>query len=268
MNYEDPESFCICCQQPYPEDEHFYSVCEDNMKLGDMGPGYPMLFEFMKRVGYLLLILTCTYFIPVMYMIFTIYSETDPDSLVDRGICPADSTAGAKAARKRKPSIMGIIGVMSTGAFVKPGMLAKSTVRFQWFDDSRQSFMYISAILVFLGVIISLIYLVCMRWKMAKIALDLDKDVYTPSDFCVMGMEMAFDDYSAEGIEERVKDVFMNKYSAKVEYVNPCFKIANIYKLNEKYNSLQKLKSLIELYCADNDIDEQGTKDFDGTDYS
>merc|ERR1711970_1301171 len=126
--------------------------------------------------------------------------------------------------------------------------------------------MYISAILVLVGVIISLLYLICMRWKMSKISLELDEGVYTPSDFCVMGMEMAFDDYSADGIEEKVKEGFKKKYNADVEYVNPCFKIANIYKLNDRYNNLQKLKALVELYCEDNSIKD--VEGFDGTEYA
>jgi hypothetical protein len=103
-----------------------------------------------------------------------------------------------------------------------------------------------------------------MRWKMYKIALQLDKGVYTPSDFCVMGMEMEFDDYSMEHMEEKVKEVFDRKYQAKVEYVNPCFKIGDIYALNDKFNALEKMKRLIEVYCEDNDITGDDVKNFDG----
>jgi hypothetical protein len=88
------------------------------MDLGDMGPGYPMLFEFMKRVGYLMFILTLTYFIPVIYMIYDIYSRTKPSSMATSGLCDDDDKVDPDA----KPSIMGIIGIISTGAFVKTAL--------------------------------------------------------------------------------------------------------------------------------------------------
>jgi hypothetical protein len=60
-------------------------------------------------------------------------------------------------------------------------------------------------------------------------AVEMDKGVYTPSDFCVMGMEMYFEDYNADEMEKKVKEVFKDKYDAEVEYFNPCFKISNFY---------------------------------------
>ena len=74
-----------------------YSVCCQNTALGDMGPGYPLLLEFMKRVGYLLALVTVIYFLPVMTMIYLAYSKLDSDF--------DDET--------------NIIGIFSTGVFVK-----------------------------------------------------------------------------------------------------------------------------------------------------
>ena len=91
------KNFCICCHLPYPEDKHFYSVCCDNKELGDMGPGYPLLLEFIKRVGILLFILTIIYFLPVAGMIYDAYRRLDPDF--------DDHTNR--------------IGIFSTGVFVK-----------------------------------------------------------------------------------------------------------------------------------------------------
>jgi hypothetical protein len=83
-----------------------------------------------------------------------------------------------------------------------------------------------------------------------------------------MGMEMTFDNYSAKGIEDKVIEVFKDKYDAEVVYVNPCFKIQNIYKLNDRYNILVKLKLMVELWCDDNGIkDEKDKKVFDGSNH-
>jgi len=70
MDPEKPDTYCACCQMPFPEEEHYYGVCTDNKDLGDMGPGYPLMFEFMKMVGGLMFILSIIYFVPCAYMIW------------------------------------------------------------------------------------------------------------------------------------------------------------------------------------------------------
>ena len=101
-----------------------------------MGPGYPLLFEFMKRVGYLLFILTITFFVPVAYMILEIYSKTDKTSIVDLGVCGNDTVQGARAQDRKNPSIFAKIGIISTGAFVKEGMEPQNSKKytFEWFN--------------------------------------------------------------------------------------------------------------------------------------
>ena len=54
---------------PIPSDEAFYSVCDSNEKLGELGPGFPLFFEFIKYVTYLLLILCIVYFLPAAGLI-------------------------------------------------------------------------------------------------------------------------------------------------------------------------------------------------------
>lgn len=60
---------------PYPEDHDFFELCCSNQELGSIGAGYPLLFEFMKAIGFQMLILTIIYFLPVAYMIYQILGD-------------------------------------------------------------------------------------------------------------------------------------------------------------------------------------------------
>jgi len=70
LNLNDKDSYCQCCFQPIPADEHFYSIFVTNVLLGDWGPGFPLFFEFMKKLNWLLVILTLVYFCPMAYFMF------------------------------------------------------------------------------------------------------------------------------------------------------------------------------------------------------
>ena len=66
LNMEDEESYCPCCMQPVPTEDERFPVCVDNLELGDMGaPGFPLFFEFQKQVGYIFVVLTLIYFLPM-----------------------------------------------------------------------------------------------------------------------------------------------------------------------------------------------------------
>lgn len=67
---DEEDTYCICCQQPYPEPENFKSVLCANQELGGMGPGYPMYLELIKKVGWLMFFLTIVYFAPSAYLIY------------------------------------------------------------------------------------------------------------------------------------------------------------------------------------------------------
>lgn len=75
LNYEDPNSYCPCCQLPYVEDENFFRLCVDNTNLGDLGPGFPLFFIFMKYLTIYLFILTLIYFLPMAILIASALSE-------------------------------------------------------------------------------------------------------------------------------------------------------------------------------------------------
>ena len=70
LNVLDKDSYCLCCHMPYPSDEHYFPICVDNLELGAMGSGYPLIFEFMKMVGYMLAVLTVIYSLPYAIMIY------------------------------------------------------------------------------------------------------------------------------------------------------------------------------------------------------
>jgi hypothetical protein len=64
LEADKEDTFCPCCQMPYVEDEHLYPVCSDNTELGELGPGFPLFFAFIKYVCGLMFLLTLVYFLP------------------------------------------------------------------------------------------------------------------------------------------------------------------------------------------------------------
>jgi len=75
LNLNDKESYCVCCQMPYPKDEDFFPLCCDNLVLGALGSGYPLFFELIKYVGYLMIILSVVYFGPCAYMMYDAFKD-------------------------------------------------------------------------------------------------------------------------------------------------------------------------------------------------
>ena len=110
--------------------------------------------------------------------------------------------------------------------------------------------------LALLSIIFSLLFLIWMRYSLFKKALKLDQETYTPSDFCIMGMTMKFNDYSSGAITEKIKEVFKEKWDIEVEYVNIAYNIVDFYKLSEKFNSLTKLRAIAKNYCVKEKINK------------
>lgn len=52
-----------------------YGICDPNYTLGDLGPGFPMFFEFIKYMGYLFLLLTLVFFLPTAALMAQAYQE-------------------------------------------------------------------------------------------------------------------------------------------------------------------------------------------------
>ena len=51
----------------------------ENTDLGDLGPGFPLYFEFMKYLCFLMLYLSVTYFLPYTMIIYQAYGEIKND---------------------------------------------------------------------------------------------------------------------------------------------------------------------------------------------
>lgn len=94
----------------------------------------------------------------------------------------------------------------------------------------RVEFINIMIILMFVSIVISLFYLIWMRSHLLKYDMQIDEDAFTPSDFCLMGVNMRFDDYSPEGIEKEIRERFKTNYGIDdIEYVNAAYDIDNFY---------------------------------------
>lgn len=47
VDFEDEDSFCLCCLNPIPKEEDKFGCCDDNETFGEMGSiGFPLFFEF------------------------------------------------------------------------------------------------------------------------------------------------------------------------------------------------------------------------------
>lgn len=118
----------------------------------------------------------------------------------------------------------------------------------------------IYSVLLFLGIMVALCVIICIRASLLRMFSKLDKDAYTPSDYCIMGYNMVFEDYHPKKIEKKIRAVFEEKYNIgkkDIIYINPCYDIGDFYKLSEKFNNLYREKSALEAFMADKKYDEQ-----------
>jgi hypothetical protein len=60
---------------PIPTEDNLYPLCVDNTGLGDLGPGFPLFFIFMKYLAIYLLILSVIFFLPMAVLISTALLE-------------------------------------------------------------------------------------------------------------------------------------------------------------------------------------------------
>jgi hypothetical protein len=66
---------------PHPKDDDLYEICTNNINLGDLGPGFPLFFEFMRYLVIYLLILTMLYFVPVALNILRALNELNLEDI-------------------------------------------------------------------------------------------------------------------------------------------------------------------------------------------
>jgi hypothetical protein len=89
--------------------------------------------------------------------------------------------------------------------------------------------------------LVSLIYLVYLRRLVLIKAADLERTAYTPSDFCIMGTNMKFDNCSPENIEREIRETFNRDYDGagdKIVYTNATYDIDNFYTIASKLTDL------------------------------
>lgn len=60
----------------------------------------------------------------------------------------------------------------------------------------------------------------------------MDVSIFTPSDFCLMGTNIFFEDYSQEGMEKEIREYLIKNFEInEFVYINPTFNISNYYEV-------------------------------------
>lgn len=100
-----------------------------------------------------------------------------------------------------------------------------------------------------------------MKTKLWQKINELDQAAFTPSDFCIMGKNIEFEEgASPENIKAGMIR-FMNEnfdgLGEKIVYVNPAYDIGDFYKQSTRYAELTKLKMILEAYKEDNKLSDE-----------
>jgi hypothetical protein len=98
-----------------------------------------------------------------------------------------------------------VVAIFSFGAFVHH--VGDSDFEYLPIEKRKEFIGYI-AILIVVSIVVSIIYVIWMRSNILEKALKLDQEAFTPSDFCLMGSCMTFDDYTPEKIQEAITESF------------------------------------------------------------
>jgi hypothetical protein len=88
-----------------------------------------------------------------------------------------------------------------------------------------------------------------MRRKLMTEIMELDNDALTPSDYCLMGMHMKFEDYTAQGMKDDIIEYFNEQFDGQgdnIEYINIGYDIREYYKHSERYDQLIKNQYLVD----------------------
>lgn len=174
MDSKDIEK-CLCCQQPIPSEEHWFSMCDSNVEFNELGaPGFALLFEFNFYSCCLFFLLTLVYFLPMVVFWGNAYmSIADVTDLLEE---------------------FSEIGLFSIGILTYDPVTEEGI---RYFDSGDQAKMldYIG-LLITISLAVLFIALLCIRRRLQALAVELDKTTYTQSDFAVIGRLMEFNDYS------------------------------------------------------------------------
>jgi hypothetical protein len=95
-----------------------------------------------------------------------------------------------------------------------------------------------------IGVVFITIYSVYVRRKLQKMASVLDENEVSPSDYALLVRHIPLE-WSKEKLEGVLEEHF-KLYGLNVNYVNFCYDITEMVKLNKKMGELIKLKNLVK----------------------
>lgn len=148
--------------------------------MGELGEGFPILFQLMKYINWMLFLLMFIYFIPCIGM-----------------IASAVNRYGDKA-NKEEPLSMYSFGAMLK--FMDPDNLVV-------FDEREHFIIGYCCVLAF-GILVTFFFVQVIRKKLNNDVEIVDKLSFTPSDFCVIGFCNEFSedcDYSIKGIRDELE---------------------------------------------------------------
>jgi len=198
-----------------PTDEQKFPLCCDTLELGDMGAaGFPLFFEFQKQVGFLFLVLSLVYFLPMQFLWNAAFGE------IKEKIAEDDTYSE--------------IGMYSTGIFIYD---PTTPVGIRFFDtNDRQQYIYWIGRLLFITVVVTLGGLILVRRNLLKMSIHLDARTFTQSDFCIWGSKMEFNDYSKDAMVAKIKEFFGRRFGVNdIEYIVPCFNIEEFFEVSNMY---------------------------------
>ena len=234
LDLQKPETYCPCCQMPYPEDEHFFSIWDENEELGDLGEGFPVFFYLIKYITWLLVVLCVVYFLPMVVMMAKAFKEAD--------MGPKDAN----------------LSYFSFGVFLKSG-------------QSKADEIEIVAGLMMMAIFVTLIGSIILRRRLLMKAISVDTNATTPSDFALLGYCPYFDDdndFSKEKVEEEVTAYFKFEYGInEIEYVNIVFDIHDIYDITAELEENLKKRSLVESFMQEQGLSRDNYKNITPSDY-
>jgi hypothetical protein len=121
-----------------------------------------------------------------------------------------------------------VIGLFSSGIFTYDPTTEDGI---RYFDSGEKADLIENVgLLLTIGVLLLFIFLIFIRSNLLTMAVELDKDTYTNSDFAVIGHQMEFNDYSHEGMKAEIEDHFRQHYGIDgIEYFCPAFDIRDYY---------------------------------------
>ena len=198
---------------PYPDDDQFYSLCDSNDSLGELGEGFPLFFILIKYMTVILLVLTVVYFFPTVYFMVLAYQKVK------------DNVDGQDDS----------IGLISFGIFVK--FSNKDGEKYVIFED-RERYIEIVTGLMMASIIVFIICSVYLRKRLLDKAVKVDTLANTPSDFTLMGYCPYFSEncnYSKVSIEREIKEWLNDEFQInEIEYVNVAYDIHDMYQITEQ----------------------------------